>query len=86
MSSIFRYTPVTYFQIPKSLIETGVWAMLKPSAKDLYTLLLYLADRNSNHILSVTAADAAKVGLSVNAVKEARIVSSITTDHRNEKA
>jgi hypothetical protein len=72
MSNIFQFTPQTYFQIPEAAIESGKWASLKSSAKDLYTLLLYVAQKNSNTLVMLTAVDAAKVGLSVNAVKAGR--------------
>jgi hypothetical protein len=72
VSNVFRYTPTTYFQTPEVVIESGVWARLIPSARSLYTLILYLAQRNSRPVVSVTASDAAKVGLSVNSVKAAR--------------
>jgi hypothetical protein len=72
MANIFRYTPVTYFQTPESLIETGVWAQLVPSAKDLYMLLLYRAQKTSKQVVNLTATDAKAVGISVNVVKGAR--------------
>ena len=72
MSNIFQFTASTYFQIPEAAIESGKWAQLKASAKDLYTLLLYTAQRNSSAFVTLTAMDAAKVGLSVNAVKDGR--------------
>ncbi len=72
MSNIFQFTSNTYFQIPEAAIESGKWAMLKSSAKDLYTLLLYMAQKNSSVFVTLTATDAAKVGLSVNAVKDGR--------------
>jgi hypothetical protein len=72
MSNIFRFTSVTYFQTPESLIETGVWAKLTPSAKDLYMLLLYRAQKTSSETLTLTAADAGRVGLHPNSVKAAR--------------
>lgn len=72
MSNIFQFTPHTYFQVPEAVIESGNWASLKSSAKDLYTLLLYMAQKHSNPLVMLTAVDAAKVGLSVNAVKDGR--------------
>jgi hypothetical protein len=72
MSNVFQYTPLTYFQIPEAVIDSGKWASLKLSAKDLYTLLLYTAQKTSSEFVSLTAADAVRVGLSVNAVKNGR--------------
>lgn len=73
MSNIFRFTPHTYFQIPEAAIESGKWAKLKSSAKDLYTLLLFMAQKNSSAFVTLTAIDAIKVGLSVNAVRDGRL-------------
>lgn len=72
MTNIFRWSPLTYFQIPDAVIESGVYAQLSPSAQALYTLLLYLAQRSSNTVIKLTAGDAARVGLSANSVKTAR--------------
>jgi hypothetical protein len=72
VSNVFRFSSVSYFQVPESLIQTGTWALLKESAKDLYLLLLHEAQRTSSIIVRLKAADAAKVGLVPNSVKAGR--------------
>lgn len=72
MSNIFQFTPVTYFQVPETVIESGKWAKLKPSARDLYTLLLYLAQKTSRATIALTAGDALRDGISLRAMTDAR--------------
>jgi hypothetical protein len=72
MTNVFRWSPLTYFQMPEAIIESGVFAQLSPSAQSLYTLLLYLAQKTSSTVIKLTASDAAKVGLSPRSVKPAR--------------
>ena len=79
MSNVFRFTPLTYFQVPDVLIEAGIYGSLIPSARDLYALLLYKAQRTSRTVVNVTATDAAKVGLSPRSVQAAR---ACLIDHR----
>jgi hypothetical protein len=72
MSNIFQFTPLTYHQTPDALIETGLYGVLTPSARALYALLCFKAQRLSSATARVTATDAALVGVAVNMVKSAR--------------
>jgi hypothetical protein len=72
LSNVFKFTVATYFQIPEAVIETGVWAKLTPSAQSLYVLLAFKAQRLTSTTIKITAADAAKVGVSANCLKGAR--------------
>ena len=78
MSNVFQFTTATYFQIPESVIESGKWARLTPSAKDLYTLLLYYAQRNTATIMMLTAKDMLLAGIGKNALSKA--VDSLHTE------
>lgn len=68
MSNIFQFTTATYFQIPESVIESGKWARLTPSAKDLYTLLLYYAQKHTVTTIMLTAKDMTLVGMGRNSL------------------
>lgn len=71
MSNVFQFTTATYFQIPESVIESGKWGRLTPSAKDLYTLLLYYAQKNSITTIMLTAKDTLLVGMGRNSLNDA---------------
>ncbi|HEV2133392.1 MAG TPA: hypothetical protein VGR47_03945 [Terracidiphilus sp.] len=71
MSNVFQHTPVSYFQIPEALIESGKWASLTENGRNLYILLLYYAQKHSLTTIALTAKDAAQVGMGKNAIRDA---------------
>lgn len=80
MSNVFQFTTATYFQIPESVIESGKWARLTPSAKDLYTLLLYYAQKNTVTTIMLTAKDMLLVGMGRNSLSDA--IDSLQDDEK----
>ncbi|MFZ0633874.1 MAG: hypothetical protein WAM56_21470 [Acidobacteriaceae bacterium] len=72
MSNVFRYTALSYYQMPEAVMESGVLAELSLSALRLYLYLLYRAQKTSSSIVKLTAGDAMKAGLSLRSVLPAR--------------
>jgi hypothetical protein len=73
MSNIFHGTEIYYFQIPKTVVVSGILRELSPSTLKMYMVLFYLAQESSRSDLQVKDNQfAADAGISPNSIRAGR--------------
>lgn len=71
--NIFNNTGIFYFQVPSHVLESSVWAELKPASQSLYIYLLFRAQHDSTPFVTLTAKQLKDgAGLSAVSVSVAR--------------